>query len=163
MKKILYLLIGILCLSGISCGYKCCDVPGPMNFIRAQKNGSAWEIDNSVGRIKLDSLILADTSVNPQRTELLAFKLKFNGADTYALGPANVVYAYVPGMDNPYAYYTLDAGYANTFTVTYYNAGAGFVGGTFDIKLDKDPSNTDPRYPASVSFLSGSFSIHLSK
>jgi hypothetical protein len=163
MRRIIAALGILCCIAGFSCSKICCDVPIPVDSMKATRNGSAWEIDNTVGRLQQDSLIVTDTSVNPQHTELIAFKLKFKGADTYTLDSSNVIYAYVPQMDNPYAYYTLDPGYANTFRITDYDVGGGFVYGTFNIKVNKDPSNSDPRYPATVSFLSGSFSVHLSK
>ena len=164
MRKLIILLNISCCITCFSCTPdKCCYIPGPSNFIRATRNGSDWTIDNTVGRLKMDSLIIADTSVNPQRTELLAFKLKFTDTASYNLNNANIVYGYVPQMDNPYVYYTLDPNYPNTLKISFYDVKAGFVAGDFDIRLIKDPANTDERYPATVSFLNGSFSVHLSK
>jgi hypothetical protein len=163
MKKILFL-IALSCLACFSCQPdKCCDVPGPQNYIKATRNDSDWSIENTVGRLKMDSLIVADTSVNPQRTELLAFKLKFSGTGTYSLTPDNLVYGYVPQMDNPYVYYTLDTSFANSLQVSYYDPAYGLVLGSFSIRVKKDPSNTDNRYPQTVTFLNGAFRVHLSK
>lgn len=111
----------------------------------------------------IDTLIIADTAVNPQRSELLVFKLKFNGKGNYTLTPANVIYGYVPQMDNPYVYYSLDTSFANSFQVDYYDPSYGLMLGDFSIKLNKSASNTDNRYPQSVTFLNGSFRVQLSK
>jgi hypothetical protein len=122
-----------------------------------------WLQYNVKGSLRLDTLIIADTSVNPQQSELIRFKLKFNGTNSYSLTPANVVYGYVPQMDNPYVYYALDTTYANSFQVNFYDAPSGFIDGNFNIKLNKGAANTDSRYPKSVSFLGGSFQLQLSK
>ena len=163
MRKLSYLPIVLCCLAWFSCRYNCCDVPTPPNMITATRDSAVWQLFNTQGSLRLDTLVIADTSVNPQRSELLVFKLKFNGTVNYTLTPANVVYAYVPQMDNPYVYYTLDTSFANAFQVSYYDAANGIMLGNFSIKVKKDPSNTDNRYPPSVSFLNGAFRVQLRK
>ncbi|MBS1530709.1 MAG: hypothetical protein JSU01_10400 [Bacteroidetes bacterium] len=163
MRNTIILLSFLCCMAFLSCNRYCCDLPEPVNLMKATRNGAAWEIQNTVGRLLQDSLILVDTSVTPQQTELIVFKLKFSGADSYTLTPANVEYAYVPQMDNPYVFYTLDPAFANIFKIVYYDTGSGMTSGTFSIKLNKDPANSDTRYPATVSFLNGSFRVQLSK
>src|SRR6185312_2321528 len=153
MKKLSYLLITLGCLACFSCyPDKCCIIPEPQNRIMAMRDSMAWRQYNVKGTLHLDTLIIADTSVNPQQSESIQFKLKFNGTNGYALTPANVVYGYVPQMDNPYVYYTLDTTYNNSFSVFFYDAPSGIIDGTFNIKLNKKPANTDSRYPQSVSF-----------
>ncbi|HVV55585.1 MAG TPA: hypothetical protein VHC47_09685 [Mucilaginibacter sp.] len=163
MKKTACLIIMLACTALVSCNHNCCDLPTPVNTMKATKNGAAWELNYATGNMRQDTLILADTSVNPERTELILFKFKFDGTGNYKLSAGNLVYAYAHRMDNPYVYYTLNTAYNNSLKITGYDTGGGIVTGTFNIKLDKDPSNNDSRYPANLSFLNGVFNIHLSK
>jgi len=162
MRKAIVLLGFLCCIAGFSCSKMCC-APPVVNGIEATKNGADWRAFNAKGDIKLDTLIIADTTVVPEHSEALKFILKFNGTGDYTLTADNIAYGYVLQMDNPYVHYTLDSSYSNSFSVMYYDSPAGFVSGTFNIKLNKDAANTDTRYPATVTFLNGSFNIHLSK
>jgi hypothetical protein len=163
MKKAIIFLGLVCCITGFSCTPdKCCAPPVHSDFT-ATKNGSGWQVFDASGSIRQDTLIIADTTVMPDHSELIRFKVKFNGTGDYTVAADNIAYGYELQMDNPYVHYTLDSGYANSLKVTYYIADAGFISGTFNIKLNKDPANTDTRFPASVTFLNGSFNIHLSK
>jgi len=163
MRKVIVLMGLLCCMAGFSCIPEKCCAPPVLSGFSATKNGSEWQVFNATGRIRQDTLTLADTTIDPQHSEALVFKFKLNGVADYTLDATNVAYGYVLQMDNPYVHYTLDPGYANAFKLTFYDTAAGFVAGSFDIKLNKDPSNTDTRYPASVTFLNGAFNIHLSK
>jgi hypothetical protein len=129
----------------------------------AVRNDTAWSIFNFTARITQDTLTISNNSGDFQRSEMIGFKLKFHGTDNYPLAPANLIYAYAPGVDNPAISYTPDPNFDNFFNVTSYDADSGVISGTFSVKFNKDPSNQDGRYPVSVSFLTGAFRIHLSK
>ena len=163
MKKAITHLLLICCIAGVSCNPdKCCAPPVHSDF-SATKNGTEWQVFDASGSIRQDTLTIVDTTVMPNHSELLRFKVKFNATGDYTLAADNIAYGYELQMDNPYVHYTLDNGYPNAFNLAFYDSAAGFVSGTFNIKLNKDPSNTDTRFPASVTFLNGSFNIHLSK
>ncbi len=66
-------------------------------------------------------------------------------------------------MDSPYFPYQLDSTYSNTFKITDYDVNAGIIVGTFDLRLLKNPANSDVRYPAIINFSSASFRLYLSK
>ncbi len=163
MKKIFYLFAALVFISSISCSRYCCDVPKPMDSINASKNGSAWIINDVRGKTSPDSLTLTASEVSPTNSETITFKIRFNGTDNYTLASNNVVYGYIIGMDNPYVSYHVDSSFQNSLNVIDYQSDLNLIAGTFTMKLLKDPSNSDPRYPGTITFLNGSFRVQLNK
>ena len=165
MKKALLLFGSVILIAGFSCQPdKCCYMPPrPENSIAAVRNDFAWSVFNPVAKITLDTLTISDNFADVVHSEMITFKLKFHGADSYTLSPANVVYEFAPATDVSALNYTLDSGSDNSFSVTSYDTNTGLITGTFNIKLNKDAANTDTRYPPTIAFLQGTFSIHLSK
>ena len=165
MKKAIILLGLICCMAGSSCyPDKCCYIPPrPENSIVAIRNDFAWSVFNPLVKITLDTITISDNFADIVHSEMIAFKLKFRGTDNYTLLPANVIYEFAPATNVSALNYTLDPGFNNSFSVTNYDTSTGLITGMFNIRLNKDAANTDTRYPATISFLDGTFNIHLSK
>jgi hypothetical protein len=165
MKKIISVIFSIIILFNLSCkSDKCCVLPQPSSHMAADKNGTAWNSFNVIGKLTVvDSLNIYAISGEENagayiKADSLNIKILYSDKGTYPLHGNQVFYAtFTNGVTKSYK---LDTTYNNVFSIIGYetlhnpattNPDEIKLTGTFDLKF------IDPNNPSGISFSNGSF------